>query len=622
MLDGFDLSEQSNPDTGFNYSFVGLSSGSLQGLNDATAVRKFSGSSTDYADFLSIDGVFDDTDRPYMLSSSELSPLVAPDPGSVFSNAYNIGTLKGPQTFTDFVGYSDPVDIYRFNLSSHSSFNLSLNGLTGDADVELYNANGSLVEKSVNSSTNMEWLDGTLLAGTYYVKVFQYDSSISYRLGLSATSIANNTRTVLGTLDANQFTYKTGFSRTVISGNGNVDFGDGWKDLLNLSSIYSSTVTFSNASNGGGVLYNPGNGTRLFDAITLNDGSQILFEGIDRIVFADSHLNLSVLPNDPLFGQQWNLHMMGVQNAWRFTTGSNKVLIGIEDTGLAANRNGYIHDDLRTTTIFTPNFQDDVFSTSHGTAVQGIIAANSNNGLGIAGINWNSPVFNIDVLGGNRNDLSLSEATRSLIGHASQNGQRLVINMSLGYTGAFGQTNLDPELNQIVANNPNVLFLIAAGNDGDKGVSGLSYPATLAGLYSNAIAVGASWGTVDSYGYDATPGERINYSQYGPGLTLMGPSEVPTTRAYRLSNGTVGFDYYPSTYMGFNGTSAATPNVTGVASLVWSVNPNLNATQIKQILSETSYDLGGSGYDTVYGSGFINADAAVRRALAIYKGAV
>ena len=80
------------------------------------------------------------------------------------------------------------------------------------------------------------------------------------------------------------------------------------------------------------------------------------------------------------------------------------------------------------------------------------------------------------------------------------------------------------------------------------------------------------------------------------------------------------FDFYPS-IGGFNGTSAATPNVTGVASLVWSANPNLSATQVKQILSQTAYDLSVPGYDTVYGSGFVNADAAVRRAMALGYGA-
>lgn len=70
----------------------------------------------------------------------------------------------------------------------------------------------------------------------------------------------------------------------------------------------------------------------------------------------------------------------------------------------------------------------------------------------------------------------------------------------------------------------------------------------------------------------------------------------------------------------FDGTSASAPNVSGVASLVWSANPNLSATQIKQIMSQTAYDLGNRGYDYEYGHGFVNADAAVRRALAIAKG--
>ncbi|MBD2776910.1 S8 family serine peptidase [Iningainema tapete] len=621
MLDYSNLERQSNLITNLDYSLTGFSSG--KGINDELLpIREFSGSSADYGDFLQISSFIDATDSP---SSLEYSPLVATDPGSVFSTAYNIGNLTSLQTVTDFVSYyTDPIDIYSFYLPSYSSFNLSLNGLSADADVELLDAFGTRISLSDNSGNKYETIDGTLAAGTYYVRVYQYStSSTTYRLGLSATPIVNNTRIVSGTLDANAFTFQSGFNLTVISGNGNVDFGTGARDVLNLSNINSSTVTFNSAANSlGGLPYNTGNGTRIFDAITLNDGSQILFEGIDQIQFADTTLNLSVIPNDPLFGRQWNLHMMGVHNAWRFTTGSNNVLLGIQDTGLAIDRFGYIHDDLRTATILPNNYIDESTSNvkpSHGTAVQGIIAAISNNGNGMSGINWNSPVFNIDALGGDTNDLTLAQATRELIAEANQNGQRLIINMSLGLTdfNTFGQTGFNPELERLVANNPNVLFLIAAGN---AGVNRMIYPATLAGLYSNVIAVGASWGATDDYGYTTTPGQRIPYSQYGSGLTLMGPSEVVSTRAYRSSTGATVFDYYPS-IDGFNGTSAATPNVTGVASLVLSANPNLSATQVKQILSQTAYDLGATGYDTVYGSGFVNADAAVRRALAIGSGA-
>ena len=97
----------------------------------------------------------------------------------------------------------------------------------------------------------------------------------------------------------------------------------------------------------------------------------------------------------------------------------------------------------------------------------------------------------------------------------------------------------------------------------------------------------------------------------------MAPSEYITTSATRANSSTPYEFGYESR---FNGTSAATPNISGVASLIWSVNSTLTATQIKQIMSETAYDSGPAGYDTTYGNGFVNADAAVRRAIALARG--
>ncbi len=425
-----------------------------------------------------------------------------------------------------------------------------------------------------------------------------------------------------GTLGADTFRYVPGFSNAVIMGNGNVHYGSGHGDTINLSSIsfYSTSMNLASAQ-GGGVVFNPGNGLRVFDSIQFSNGTQMLFEGIDRIRFAEGIVNLAVTPNDPLFSQQWNLHMMGVHNAWRFTQGSSQVMVGVQDTGLGFNSQGAIHPDFDTTNIagISSNIEDDYFrtfldsgygprTTSHGTSVHGIIGAQSNNGLGMSGINWNSQVVNIDVLDGNPGDLSLAQATQSMINYATQQGTRLVINMSLG-----GRGGIDPAFEQVVATNQNsALFVISAGNDDQ---SELSNPGSLAARYSNVIAVGASWGTNDIDGNPRVPGTRISYpgwwgSNYGTGLTLMAPSEVIAPTANRV-NGDVQFGYTG----GFNGTSAAAPNVAGVASLVWSANSGLSASSVRRILEQTAHDLGDPGYDLVYGHGFVNADAAVRQAL-------
>ncbi len=451
------------------------------------------------------------------------------------------------------------------------------------------------------------------------------------------------TRILYGGLGAEPFNFANGYQRTVISGNGNVDY-ETLRDRLTGISLASIANWNPATANGGGVRYNPGNGIRLFDQLLLKDGREILLEGIEQVIFSDRptsfnerlleiniNQNLAINPTDPLFLEQWNLHMTGVHTAWRFTQGSDQVLLGIEDSGLGV-KNGTTegwHEDLRErqTTYLIGNIdsysapEDDPKLEFHGTPVQGIIAAKSNNKEGMSGINWNSRVFHIDVIGGDQNDLDLVLSTQTLIDEVKKTGQQLIINMSLSskirnnsgiFVDTFDRTDLSSELNKLVAENSDVLFVIATGNSGAAGV-GLAYPAALAKLYSNVISVGAASGKTDSSGQPRTPGTRISYSQYGEGLTLLAPSEHLTTRATLDSlTREVEFDYSL-----FDGTSAAAPNVTGIASLVWSANSKLAATQVKQILSETAIDLGTPGYDSFTGHGFVNADAAVRRALAI-----
>lgn len=392
----------------------------------------------------------------------------------------------------------------------------------------------------------------------------------------------------------------------IVSGNGNVEYGNGSYDSLNLSAFsVDQVVEFSLAEiNKGGEVINVGNGDRIFDYLVLENGSKILFEGIDRLVFRDRTIDLAITPNDPRYSQQLNLHIMGVQNAWRFTTGSEDILLGVQDSGLGMNNNS-IHPDLRDTIYssieniadeFLHNNRDNnnsVRSDSHGTSVQGVIAAMSDNSIGIAGINWNSDISHIDVIGRNTGDFNLIGATENMINSAASQNRRLIINMSFSAKSNYTNTRFEQ---LVAANQDDVLFVIATGNNSENQIS---YPAILAQTYDNVVAVGAS----------LPNGTRAAFSNYGEGITLTAPTRVLTTEATR----NLEFSYDNS----FSGTSAAAPNVAGIASLVWSANYDLTAIEIRDILSETAYDLGAEGYDLEYGHGLVNADAAVRRAIAL-----
>ncbi|MCX7595074.1 MAG: S8 family serine peptidase [Fischerella sp.] len=584
--------------------------------------------------------------------------------GNTLDTAYAINSIPTNSeviTYREWVGNLDFNDYYKLSFDSTTNLQLELESLSADADVRLLNSQGDILAASANVGITSELITSTLTAGTYYINVYPYNGSQTvYDLCLLLTvpavgrdsieaiptsskeqELANNSHSIPAipvsnqpTLRADTFTYLPDSIQTVFSGKGNIDFGSGGRDILDLSAFSSAQVQELNFANfdftkfsfaninatirNQGVLYDPYDivnlsHARVFDAITV-DGKQILFEGIDTIKLSDAVIDLSVIPNDALFNQQWNLHVMDIHKAWRFTTGSDNVLIGIEDTGLAFDVNGNIHPDLRITNVIDSNCFDEWSYFSHGTLVQGAIAAISNNNIGIAGINWNSQVMHLDVVGANPDDYDLAGATQALIDWANSQSKTLVINLSLsgGYSERF---------EQLIANNQNnVLFAIASGNDNQNTISS---PADLANKYENVIAVGACWGTKDYYGNLKIPGTRVDYlsggvqwwgSNYGTGITFIAPSEYASTYATR--NESEPFYNHLDYTSYFNGTSASTANIAGVASLVWSINQRLTAKQIRAILAETAYDLGDPGYDPVHGYGIVNADAAIRRSLA------
>jgi PA14 domain/Bacterial pre-peptidase C-terminal domain len=153
--------------------------------------------------------IFASVVRGKTLSPGELLELKAEDDsGTIFLNgqsipiemddtpltAPNLGVLTGTRTFSNSLSPTDNYDYYRFSLNSTSQFNLLLNGLQADVDVEVgtIGSDGSLryVANSSNSGTQAESISRTLAPGNYYVMVSPYNfrSSTNYNLSLSATN--------------------------------------------------------------------------------------------------------------------------------------------------------------------------------------------------------------------------------------------------------------------------------------------------------------------------------------------------------------------------------------------------------------------------------------------------
>lgn len=230
--------------------------------------------------------------------------------------------------------------------------------------------------------------------------------------------------------------------------------------------------------------------------------------------------------NDPYLSKQWALSEIPVLGA---TTGSTEVLIAVLDTGIDGQ-----HEDLANKVVASINFTqaqtpDDVHG--HGTHVAGIIAAATNNGLGIAGIAPNSRLLNVKVA--DDNGMVWASAAAKGIVWAVDNGAK-VINMG------FFVPSSSPALEQAIdyAYSKGVILVAAAGNE----ITSVPiYPAS----YPEVIAVAAT--DID--------GKLWSKSNYGDWVDAYAPG--------------VGiYSTIPGNNYGYqSGTSMATAFVSAVAAL-------------------------------------------------------
>jgi RHS repeat-associated protein len=171
-----------------------------------------------------------------------------------FDAARNLGVLEGTQTVSDFVGISDPKDLYRFQLAEHSTVDLLLNNLAADADLQLRDGNGGFIASANLGGTNNETLSHDLVPGTYYVQVDSHGGDTNYDLQLTGTSVpfqirgitpdqGSNAGQVTITIEGNQFTSDASLALIADNGASLTTEQTTWLDGTTLSGTFDLTGT-------------------------------------------------------------------------------------------------------------------------------------------------------------------------------------------------------------------------------------------------------------------------------------------------------------------------------------------------------------------------------------------
>lgn len=311
----------------------------------------------------------------------------------------------------------------------------------------------------------------------------------------------------------------------------------------------------------------------------------------------------TMLPNDPLYVYQWNFkppNGINVTDAWDISTGTG-VIVAVIDTGVASNAPDLSETNFVQGYDFINYDNDPADDNGHGTHVAGTIAQSTNNGIGVAGVAYGCTIMPVKVLDASGSG-TLSQLVDGIYYASGKNSQYKadVISMSLGFPTSVTAKKLRPLLSALdYAYSQGIVIVAAAGNDG---TSTVCYPAA----YEKCIAVGATR-------YDGT---RPYYSNYGSALDIMAPGgdmSVDQNNDYKpdgilqntlaYSPGT--FDYYL-----YQGTSMATPHVSGVAALLIA-NGVKGPENVRQAMQSTAKDMGATGWDSGYGWGIVDAYKAL-----------
>jgi len=351
----------------------------------------------------------------------------------------------------------------------------------------------------------------------------------------------------------------------------------------------------------------------------------------------DVVLKAVLTPNDSYYNQQWHYFEktagINAPTAWDASTGAG-VTVAVIDTGYRP------HADLVANIVGGYDFIGDTFvsndgdgrdsdakdpgdwseanqcaqgepaynSSWHGTHVSGTIAAVTNNSTGVAGVAFGAKILPVRVLGrcgGYTSDIAdgiIWASGGTVSGVPANANPAKVLSLSLGGTGPCGST-MQNAINS--ARSRNATIVIAAGNSNQNAAN--FTPANCQGVVTVA-AVNRDGGRT----FYSNFGANVDIAAPG-GDTRVSPSNgiLSTLNAGATTPGADSYDFY-------QGTSMATPHVSGVVALMLSANPALTPDQVESLLKSTARAFPATC--TQCGAGIVDATSAVAAAKAAAGG--
>jgi serine protease len=544
----------------------------------------------------------------------------------------------------------DVYDIYKIKALGGEVINLiSGDTANGDLDLLIANAAFSYIDWSLGSSTLYESVTLPAGADTYYIEVSAFSGASTYTLEIGGQqSLASHGWNADAEFAENELLVQENSSYTSSSlARSQQSLGvsrvtraksSDYKGPVLYTLNSSSTQSASSPTKRSGLSVSKSSASNS-KLETLRKAKEM--RGLKQFEYVEPNFiyKASAIPNDPGYPlQAWHYNQINMPDAWDRSTGMGTIKVAILDTGVMLNHpdlvNRVTSDGYDFVSSVSSSGDGDgvdadasdpgggrdnslcpsaerIASSFHGTHVAGTVGAQANDGIGVAGVNWNVDIMPIRVLGcgGYGASLDISEGILYAAGLPNYygvlpNSAADIINLSLGGSGQDYFQHRAVE----AAREAGVIVIAAAGNDALEG-NPVSYPAS----YQGVVSVGAT----------NPEGQRAVYSQYNshvdiaaPGGSVTGGSQVVSTVG-KIVGGVITPAIDKS-----SGTSMAAPHVAGVASLMKGIHPALTPDDfdLALALGIMTVDVGAVGKDDEYGYGLIDANKALQTAEGMASG--